>query len=145
MVSVFFFMIPGISLSSELSKKTVSSIWPYPEKILKVVAANADIQQDGQTYRMADVIAKSETTKVCQAYQVYFKASGDNWAFDSVDKQYEVSCKTFKETNGSTATSPTSTDPRDAVEKGVNETQRTVDDVNNTIETGRTIRSIFRP
>ncbi len=145
MAAAFFFMIPGISLAGELNQKTVSSIWPYPEKILKVVAANADIQQEGQTYRMADVIAKSETTKVCQAYQVYFKASGDNWAFDSVDKQYEVSCKNFKPVNGSDSTSSNSADPRNTVEKGVGETQRTVDDVNNTLDVGRTIKSIFRP
>lgn len=148
-----FFMIEGVSRivqASDLNQETVSSLWPYPEKILKVVAANANIQKEGQTYRLAEVIAKSETTQTCQLYQANFKPTGDGWEFGSVESKNEVSCKNFKFINASSAKTSSSstsgsTDPRNAVEKGVNETQRTVDDVNDTVNMGRSIKHIFNP
>jgi len=142
----------------ELDEETVTNIWPYPEEVQKVVAAKADIKKKGQSLRLADVVTESSTTGKCMAYQTYFKKGPKGWEYHSIAKKFKVSCDTYQveapapKTSTTSATKSTTTskgnkgsssgssspsaDPRDHVERGLHETNRTLDDVDNV---GRTI------
>lgn len=141
---IFMAMGLPIAFAEELTVETVGRIWPYPQKILKVVAAGADISVDGQKLRMVDVMTKSSSTGKCMAYQTYFKQNSGVWAFESVANEFQISCKSLKAKEGVStgSVSGSSSDPRDTVEEGLSETDRTLNDVEEVIDTGKRIKQI---
>jgi len=125
----------------EFGKEKVAKMWPYPEKIVKVIAANANIEKDGKTVRMADVVTKSKTTGTCSANRTQFVQSGSGWQFGEIEESSTVSCKTLKVVSSGSG-SGSSADPRDHAERGLGEADRTLSDVENTANTARRIRNI---
>lgn len=145
---IFGCFVSALAHAQELNQSSVASMWPYPGKVIKVVAASGTLKREGKTIKMAEVIAQSETTKKCVNYQTTFKKTGSGWEFDDVTNQYEVSCKSLTAKEGSTGNNANygnqnSADPRDHVEEGVGEVNRTVDDVDAVTNTVERVKSLF--
>ena len=65
---ILWLLTSGTAEAQVLSKEYVGSIWPYPEKVLKVVSAAGEINTAGKTLKMADVITQTPNTKKYQSY-----------------------------------------------------------------------------
>lgn len=98
MLASFLLVLSGAAWADtpELGREKVAKIWPYPEKVIKVISAKGLIESEGRTVRLSDVVTKSTASGTCQISRTQFYLSASGWQFGSVDAITPVSCKTLK-------------------------------------------------
>ncbi|MBI4412074.1 MAG: hypothetical protein HY541_06290, partial [Deltaproteobacteria bacterium] len=64
--------------------------------ILKVKTLNKEVVREEKRLQQAKVVTQTTDTGICTAYETFFEVSDVGWSFDSIVKEYEVSCRSHR-------------------------------------------------